>query len=201
MDYGITDYKKEFLRIYKENITREGADKLINYLLEKSDFFTAPASTRFHSAFEGGLCEHSVKAFYRFTQLLDAEYDGDWEEHISPESVAIIALLHDLCKADIYKTELRNVKENGVWVQKPYFTIEDKLPYGHGEKSVYILSGFLRLTREEAMAINWHMGGFDQRVMGGSYALSDAFYMYPNALLFHLADVQSTYLDEFVGQK
>jgi len=152
------DYKEEFLSIYKENIKREGSDKLLEWLL-KSDFFTAPASTRFHSAHQGGLCEHSVKAYYRFIQNLDMEYEGMWEEKISPESVAVIALLHDVCKVDYYKVEYKNVKREGVWESVPYFTVDDKLPYGHGEKSVYIISAFMRLTRDEAMAINWHMGG------------------------------------------
>ena len=189
------DYKEEFLNIFKEHIIREGNDKLLEWL-QKSDFFTAPASTRFHSAHEGGLCEHSVKTYYRFIQNLDMEYDGMWEDKISHESVAIIALLHDVCKVDYYKIDYRNVKKDGVWESVPYFTVEDKLPYGHGEKSVYILSAFMKLTRDEAMAINWHMGGYDQRVLGGSYALSSVFYKYPLSLLFHIADVQATYLDE-----
>jgi hypothetical protein len=200
MDYKVKDYKIEFLRIFKDNITREGSDKLLEYI-QASDFFTAPASSRFHSAFEGGLCEHSVKAYYRYMQLLENEYEGEFEEilNITMESVAIIALLHDLCKVNFYKVEYRNFKnELGAWDKKPYYTIDDKLPYGHGEKSVYMISGFMRLTREEAMAINWHMGGFDSRVLGGSYGLSDAFYKYPSALLFHLADVEATYLDENV---
>lgn len=189
------DYKEEFLNIFKEHITREGNDKLLEWI-QKSDYFTAPASTRFHSAHEGGLCEHSVKTYYRFIQNLDMEYDGMWEDKISHESVAIIALLHDVCKVDYYKIDYRNVKKDGVWESVPYFTVEDKLPYGHGEKSVYILSAFMKLTRDEAMAINWHMGGYDQRVLGGSYALSSVFYKYPLSLLFHIADVQATYLDE-----
>ena len=116
MDYGITDYKSEFINIYKENIFRDGADKLLDWLINKSDFFTAPASTRFHSAFEGGLCEHSVKTYYRFLQHLNVEYDGEWEDKISPESAAIIALLHDICKVNYYKIDYRNVKnENGEW--------------------------------------------------------------------------------------
>ncbi|HHU43362.1 MAG: hydrolase [Bacillota bacterium] len=192
------DYKEEFLSIYKENIKREGSDKLLEWLL-KSDFFTAPASTRFHSAHQGGLCEHSVKAYYRFIQNLDMEYEGMWEEKISPESVAVIALLHDVCKVDYYKVEYKNVKREGVWESVPYFTVDDKLPYGHGEKSVYIISAFMRLTRDEAMAINWHMGGYDQRVLGGSYALSSVFYSYPISLLFHISDLQATYLDEKKG--
>jgi hypothetical protein len=195
MNWGITDYKEEFIRLFTENIQREGADKLLEFL-KRSDFFTAPASTRFHSAHEGGLVEHTVKSYYRFVQNLQTEYDDEWEERVSPETAAVIALLHDICKVNYYKEEMRNVKENGTWVQKPYYTVDDSLPYGHGEKSVYIASGFMRLTREEAMAINWHMGGFDKRALGGSFELSEAFYRYPTALLFHLADVQASYLDE-----
>lgn len=189
------DYSSEFIRIFQENITREGSAKLLEWL-KKSDFFRAPASTKFHSAHAGGLCEHSVMTYYRFLQNLEMEYAEEAEEKVSSESAAIIALLHDVCKVNYYKEEMRNVKVDGEWVQKPYYTVDDALPYGHGEKSVYIISGFMRLTREEAMAINWHMGGFDQRVLGGSYALSDVFYKYPTALLFHLSDVQATYLDE-----
>lgn len=189
------DYSSEFIRIFQENITREGSAKLLEWL-KKSDFFRAPASTKFHSAHAGGLCEHSVKTYYRFLQNLEMEYAEEAEEKVSSESAAIIALLHDVCKVNYYKEEMRNVKVDGEWVQKPYYTVDDALPYGHGEKSVYIISGFMWLTREEAMAINWHMGGFDQRVLGGSYALSDVFYKYPTALLFHLSDVQATYLDE-----
>ncbi len=191
----INDYKQEFIRIFKENIARPGADKLLEWL-EKSDFFYAPASSRFHSAHLGGLCEHSVKVYYRFLQNLQMEYEEEMEERIPMESIAVIALLHDVCKVNCYKEEYRNVKVDGEWVQKPYYSFEDTLPYGHGEKSVYIVSGFMRLTREEAMAINWHMGGFDQRVLGGSYALSDVFYKYPTALLFHISDAEATYLDE-----
>lgn len=189
------DYKEEFLRIYKENIKREGTDRLLEWL-EKSDFFSAPASTRFHSCHEGGLCEHSVKVFYRFLNIVKSEYGENFQEKVSLESIALIALLHDVCKVNTYKVEMRNVKEDGNWVQKPYFTVEDNLPYGHGEKSVYIINGFTRLSREEAIAINWHMGGFDTRVQGGSYSLKDAFINFPLALLFHIADVEATYLDE-----
>ena len=128
------------------------------------------------------------------------EYAEDLDEKISQESIAVIALLHDLCKVNTYKVEYRNVKVDGNWEQKPYYSTEDNLPYGHGEKSVYIISGFMKLTREEAMAINWHMGGFDLRVLGGSYALSTVFNQYPSALLFHVSDVQATYLDETQGE-
>ena len=200
MNWHIEDYKAEFIRIFRENIHRDGSEKLLDWLTNKSDFFRAPASTKFHSNREGGLCEHSVKAYYRFVQNLEMEYESDWEEVISAESVAIIALLHDLCKVNTYKTDYRNVKVDGKWEQKPYYVTEDDLPYGHGEKSVYMISGFMRLTREEAMAINWHMGAYDQRVQGGSYALSDAFSKFPTALIFHISDVQTTYLDETIDK-
>lgn len=189
------ELKNEFINIYNENIKREGAKALLDWLVT-TDFFTAPASTKFHSCHEGGLLEHSLNAYKRFKNLIISEFGENYQDRISDESVAIISLLHDLCKVNMYKQEMRNVKVEGNWTQVPYYTVEDTLPYGHGEKSVYMISGFMRLTREESMSINWHMGGFDARVMGGSYSLSSAFYSYPVALLFHIADVQATYLDE-----
>ena len=123
------------------------------------------------------------------------------EENINHESIAIVALFHDVCKCCTYKVEMRNVKENGEWVQKPYYVIDDQLPYGHGEKSVYMISGFMKLTREEALAINWHMGGFDSRVLGGFYGLSNVFLNYPTSVLFHISDIEATYLDEEINSK
>ncbi len=190
------DYKEEFLEIFYDNIERDGSEKLLEWL-ERSDFFSAPASTNRHSSVEGGLCMHSVFAYKRFVRLLENEYGQEWDKKISRESAAIIALLHDVCKVDCYEVSSKNVKdENGVWQKVPYYKFEENLPYGHGEKSVYILSSFMKLTREEAMAINWHMGGSDARVKGGYWGLSSVFYGFPTALLFHLADMQATYLDE-----
>lgn len=191
----LNELKNEYIEIFSKNIKRDGASELLEFL-KKSDFFSAPASTQFHSAYEGGLVEHSINVYQRFLSLVKCEYGDNYTENISDESIAICALLHDICKVDIYKIDYRNKKVDGNWVQVPYYTIEDTLPYGHGEKSVYIISGFMRLTREEAMIINWHMGGFDSRVKGGSYSISDAFYKFPNAVLFHTADMMSTYLDE-----
>lgn len=193
------DIKEEFLEIFYENVERDGSEKLVDWL-ERSDFFEAPASTKLHSSYEGGLCQHSINVYKRFRKLVENEYGPNWENKISAESVAIIALLHDVCKVNYYTTEMRNVKENGNWVQKAFYKIDDALPYGHGEKSVYIISGFMKLTREEAMAINWHMGGFDARVQGGSYSMSAAYYKYPIAMLFHMADMMATYLDEEIQE-
>lgn len=187
--------KEEFLKIFDTYIHREGAKELRNYLL-RSDFFTAPASTRYHCAFEGGLCEHSVNTYLRLLQNVQIEYGDNWESVVSHETVAICGLLHDLCKIDYYKQDFRNVKENGEWIKKPCFTREEALPFGHGEKSVYIVNSFLHLTREEAMAINWHMGGFDMRVKGGDFSISDAYRIYPLAVLLHVSDLTATYIDE-----
>lgn len=192
---NLEEQKEEFLKIAKQNIKRDGIDELLDFL-QRSDFFEAPASTKFHSCVAGGLCSHSLNVYHRFIKNLQTEYGDNWQEKISLESATIIALFHDICKVNVYKTEYRNVKEDGVWVQKPYYSYNDTLPYGHGEKSVYIINGYLRLTREEAMAINWHMGGFDARVKGGFFGLENVFYSYPTALVFHLSDVEATYLDE-----
>lgn len=192
------DKKEEFLAIFDEQIHRQGAADLKNYLL-RSDFFTAPASTRYHCAYEGGLCEHSINVYRRLLANVRMQFGDEWESKVSHESVAVCGLLHDLCKIDFYKLDYRNVKENGEWQRKPYFTREEALPFGHGEKSVYIAGSFIKLTREEAMAINWHMGGFDTRVRGGDYSVSDAYRMFPLAVLLHAADLEATYIDEKRG--
>ncbi|MDY5042109.1 MAG: hydrolase [Eubacteriales bacterium] len=188
--------KEEFIEVFENNITRDGNKELLKWLLS-SDFFTAPASTKFHSAYEGGLAEHSLKVYNRFLKMIISEYGDNYTDVISNESIAIIGLLHDVCKVNSYKVDYRNVKdENGNWTKQPYYTFDEELPYGHGEKSVYIISSFIKLTREEAIAINWHMGGFDARVRNGGASLSDAYYKFPIAAIFNAADTLSTYLDE-----
>ena len=188
--------KEEFIEVFENNITRDGNKELLKWLVS-SDFFTAPASTKFHSAYEGGLAEHSLKVYNRFLKMIISEYGDNYTDVISNESIAIIGLLHDVCKVNSYKVDYRNVKdENGNWTKQPYYTFDEELPYGHGEKSVYIISSFIKLTREEAIAINWHMGGFDARVRNGGASLSDAYYKFPIAAIFNAADTLSTYLDE-----
>lgn len=183
--------KEEFLRLARENIHRDGIEELLKFL-ESTDFFSAPCSTRFHLAEPGGLCKHSLNVYDRLVRLCIDEYGDEMNE----ESITICALFHDICKACYYKETTRNVKENGVWVQKPWYTVEDALPYGHGEKSVYIINGYMRLTREEAMAINWHMGGFDPRAQAMEQTYSAAYKQFPFAVLMHAADLLATYIDE-----
>lgn len=191
------DYKNAFMNAYQANINREGADKLLKWL-ESSDFFTAPASTRFHGDYPGGLCEHSLHVYARLHELC-----RHFHIDASDETIAVCGLLHDICKADFYKQTTRNRKneQTGQWENVPYYEVDDRVPYGHGEKSVYILSGFMRLSREKAMAVRWHMGGFDEAVRGGSYSMSRAYEMYPLAVLLHMADLAATYIDESKEEK
>jgi len=186
----IEQNKNEFLEIIRTNVKREGTEELLSYL-QKTDFFSCPASTKFHCDYEGGLCEHSLSVYKRLKRMVAAEEKVEASE----ETIAICGLLHDVCKANYYKVQMRNTKQNGAWVEQPFYTVDDSLPFGHGEKSVYIINGFMRLTREEAMAINWHMGFTDARAQVG-YALSEAFRKFPLATLMHAADFLSTYIDE-----
>ncbi len=192
--------KERYLDIYNTYIHREGSDKLLEYLLSKSsDFFTAPASTRFHGAYEGGLAEHSINVFDCLKDYLSRErVRSVYKLEYDQESIAIVALLHDLCKINCYKAGSRNVKdENGVWHSVPTFEYDDRLPYGHGEKSVYIITGFMKLTREEAFAIRYHMGfsgAEDKRNVG------DAFQQFPLAFALNMADMEATYFLEGKNQ-
>lgn len=191
MDAAVKNpYRDEFVEIYQKNIAREGSDKLLSWL-STTDFFTAPASTRYHCACEFGLVLHSINVY----KVLRERY---FEEGDSEESFALCALLHDICKAQFYKVSTRNVKneETGAWEKRPYYSIEDAFPYGHGEKSVFLIERFLRLKPAEAMAIRWHMGSFDDAAKGGSFAVSTAYDRYPLAVKLHLADLEATYLRE-----
>ena len=186
--------KERFLKIYQEKITREGADRLLEFLC-KSDFFTAPASTRYHGAHEGGLVEHSLNVYDclsdilarpRMKELYGIEY--------SDESIAIAGLLHDICKVNFYKVSTRNVKdETGHWTTVPFYTIEDSLPYGHGEKSAYIISAYMKLTRDEAFAIRYHMGFSGTEDPGN---VGKALEMFPLAYATCCADMEAAFLME-----
>lgn len=186
--------KSEFISLYNEKITRPGAKELLSYL-EGTDFFTAPASTRYHLARSGGLVEHSINVFKRLSALCANEAQASGGKFTATEeSAAVCGLLHDVCKANFYTVEMRNKKNAaGAWEQVPYYSINDTLPYGHGEKSVYIISAYMKLSREEAMAIRWHMGAWNE---GESNNASNAFGKYPLALLCHIADMEATFIDE-----
>ncbi len=201
-----------FVHLFEENIKRDGSAALLDWL-KKSDFFKAPASTKYHGAYEGGLLEHSLNVY---DCLLRELASLNMADKYSKETVAIVSLLHDVCKIGLYVMAPKNQKTydpekvgaaqnwdvkhdslgDFIWETVMNYTHEDNLPYGHGEKSVYILSGFMKLTREEAMAIRWHMGFSDNDFRGGGQSVGKAFEMYPLAVLTHLADMKATYLLE-----
>jgi len=185
--------KEEFIEIFKANITREGADKLLDYLEHKSDFFTAPASARFHGSHAGGLCEHSVNVFrcleaYLARDRVKELYGMDYPM----ESAAIAALLHDLCKIGCYKAGTRNVKDDatGKWEKVPFYTVNDMMPLGHGPKSAMIIKQYTTLTSQEMYAIWHHMG------MTGDYendnAVGKSMEMYPAVLALQTADMMAS---------
>ena len=185
------DYKAEFLEIFQREVSREGSEPFLKWL-EGTDFFTAPASTRYHCACPSGLVMHSLSVY----GVMMEKHFTEGED--SRESFALCALLHDLCKAQYYKVSTRHVKneQTGQWEKANDHAVEDSFPYGHGEKSVFLIERFIRLKPAEATAIRWHMGGFDDAARGGCYAISQAYEKYPLAVKLHLADLESTYLRE-----
>ncbi len=177
--------KEEFIKLLRST-KREGIEDLIGFL-EKTDFYTAPASTRFHNSFEGGLLTHSINVYKALKKLVTDEWADD--------TLIIVGLLHDICKVNTYKVDYRNKKDDtGTWVKEPYYTINDLMPLGHGEKSVMIISEFIKLSKEELYAIRWHMGGFEPKE-NHSY-LASAYEKYPLAVYTHMADIMATYILE-----
>ncbi len=188
--------KEEFIEIYQEHIHREGADRLLEYLCSSaSDFFVAPASTRFHGSYAGGLVEHSINVYDCLRDYMERPRVNElYGLTASDETIAVVSLLHDLCKINCYHEGTRNVKDkDGKWKAVSVYEYDDPMPYGHGEKSVYIITGFMRLTREEAFAIRYHMGFSEdesKRNVGKSFEL------YPLGFALHTADMEATYFLE-----
>ena len=181
--------KEKFLELLRST-NREGTDKLIKFMEESTDFFTAPASTRFHGDHEGGLLEHSLKVYEILNEKLK---HTPIEMNIPDDTIKIAALLHDICKVNFYKVSYRNAKnELGVWEKVPYYTIEDTIPYGHGEKSVMMITEYIKLTVEEKYAIRWHMGLSEPKEQYTT--IGNAFTRYPLALMLFEADLEATYL-------
>ena len=194
-DRELQAQKEKFTSIYRSKIHREGADKLLEWLCsEQSDFFLAPASTRYHGAENGGLCRHSLNVYECLVDILARKRVKEvYNISFSEERVAVADLLHDICKVNFYTYDTRNVKKNGVWESVPYYAIDDRLPYGHGEKSVYIVSGFMKLTRDEAFAIRYHMGFSGPE---DNNTIGKALEMFPLAFALCVADMEAAYFLE-----
>ena len=180
--------KEKFIQLLRKT-NREGIEDLINFIEEKTDFFTAPASTRFHGSHEGGLLEHSMKVY----EILDYKIKNNVIDlHVPEDTIIIVSLLHDICKVNFYKVDYRNAKNaRGEWEKVPYYTIDDTIPYGHGEKSVMMLTEYIKLTSEEKYSIRWHMGFSEPKEVYSS--LGAAYKKYPLALLVNEADLEATY--------
>ncbi len=179
--------KEEFRKLLL-SVNREGMDKLLEFI-DATDFYTAPASTRFHGSYEGGLLEHSLKVY---EILKEKVKHTPIEMEVSEDTLIISALLHDICKVKYYKVDYRNAKnDRGEWEKVPYYTVDDTIPYGHGEKSVMMLTEYIKLTPEEKYAIRWHMGFTEPKEQYST--ISAAYKKYPLALLLHEADLESTY--------
>lgn len=213
MEINLQDNKDRFIALVKQYIQRDGIEKVLQWL-ENTDFYMAPASTRYHLSVEGGLCQHSLNVFDRMVSLCNYYYgkDGtednviyggdtiDAPEAFDMESVAICALFHDICKVNCYVRDFRNVKVNGKWEQQLYWKWDEQFTYGHGEKSVYILQQFIRLYISEAQAIRYHMAGQNDplaSIIDRGYA--PVFEKSKLAVLLHLADMVCAWMDEPVS--
>ena len=183
-----TENKEKFINVFTENVTRDGSKELLEWL-EKSTFFTDPSAKAHHGNFDGGLCDHSLKVYYAlkdFVQMYKSQFP---EYEISEESIAIVALLHDLCKVGLYKKGFRNVKnDSGAWERVSCYDYDDKLGMGHGEGSVYIIQTFMKLNRAEALSIRWHMSSWDLAVKGGDSSINVARAQNPLVTLICMAD-------------
>ena len=180
--------------IYKNlllSTKRKGIENLIQWL-DNSDFKVAPASTRYHSNHEGGLLEHSLNVYNECIRQKDLIKLFN----IPQDTLIITSLLHDICKVNYYKMDVRNVKKNGAWVQEPYYTGDDMFPMGHAEKSIIIAQQFIQLSDVEIAMIRAHMGGF---VSDNYFSPSSVYNKYPEAIVLHNADLIATYVLESPG--
>lgn len=207
----IENNKQEFITLLK-SINREGVDKdRLIQKLENSDFFIAPASTMYHNAYEGGLCEHSLNVYHRLCKLIENEYprfiaDGmelhevdNYKCPISEDAIKIVALLHDISKMNFYETSERNMKdENGNWIKVPFIKVRDVhdrfLFSNHELNSLYMIQQFVPLTVEESSAIANHMGGKAED--SAKTDITAIYNKYPLATFLHLADMMATFIDE-----
>lgn len=195
----MTDLERQELILKFETLLkdtgREGIERLLDFI-RKSDFYTAPASTRFHGSYEGGLLAHSMEVYNRLNAKMTT--DPVWiavaeKKGYTKENFIISALLHDICKTYYYTIEMRNKKIDGKWEQVPSYTVDDKIPLGHGTKSVFMIEEYIKLKSCERYAVRWHMGAYDITPTE-SYTLGDAMELHPLVLALHEADMEATHI-------
>jgi hypothetical protein len=190
----LNEMQTRFWKICHEKLSNRLPDEFVGWLQE-TDFFTAPASSKFHMNCEGGLLAHSLNVYNRLCAIVQTRQ----YMHYCDGELAVVALFHDLCKIGTYQLTFRHQKQpNGNWTQVPSYAIKNSLPMGHGEKSVYLLMKHgVKLTDEEALAIRWHMGAYDNAVKGGCRDMNEAIVRWPTLVLaLQQADMEATYWDE-----
>lgn len=176
--------KERFVELFRSQVTRPGAEALLAWL-KTTDFFEAPAGAKHHGAYPGGLVDHSLNVYDQL--LIDPGARG-----YSAETRAVCALLHDVCKAGVYhQTDPFKAAAAGNLDTAPLYEFWDPLPLGHGEKSVFLIQRHMQLTDEEALAIRWHMGAYDDAFKGGSQELGAAQDKCALVLALHHADMRA----------
>lgn len=190
--------KEQFLAIARNDITRPGIENLLNYLVQ-TDFFDAPASTKYHGCYAGGLVQHSIDVYNALHDELAFIYGENYLQMYSYETIAIVSLFHDLCKIDRYVAGTRNVKDpvTKQWHEEPtYFYNENCLEMGHGAASVFTVQKFIELEDFEAQAIFWHMGAYDISNYMSLNGLGSAYERNTLAFALHRADMMATYVTD-----
>lgn len=173
--------KEKILELLK-NINRKGISKLIEYI-NNSDYFTAPASTKYHLNITGGLAEHSLNVYNNLKQRIKQH-----KININEETIIICGILHDICKVNFY-----------IQTGKNTYKVEDQLPIGHGEKSIFIINKYIELTKEEIIAIRYHMGAYDRTTQypnNNSIGYNNSLKEYELTILLHTADIEATWIND-----
>ena len=198
---GTRDPRADFLAVYRNTIGRNGKDSLEYWLDNETDFFTAPASSKNHLAQPGGLVIHSLNVYKRLLEITARDVFGGTDGALLAEdvveTVAILGLLHDVCKAGVYhQTDPFKAAAEGKLATMALYEFRDPFPLGHGEKSLFLITRHLALTEEEALAIRWHMGAYDDAVKGGSRSMTEAMNLTPWVWRLQEADMCAAWIDE-----
>lgn len=198
MSRTVEQYKTRFYELANE-IKTKGITELLSWLESKTDFFIAPASTKYHSNFDGGLLVHTVIMTENALHTYEKYIKENPNSNITRENVIKAGLFHDLCKVNCYKKAEKWVKDdNNKWISYLSYEYSDSFPYGHGEKSVLFINNFMPLTKDELLAIRYHMGHFEGLQYGsvGKMGLDSAFETSPLVAIMHTADVLASFCFE-----
>lgn len=195
--------KREYILLLKSiNIDgyQDGIDNMISWL-DDNQFFDLPASTKYHSNYPGGLCQHCLNVYHTLVKLVK-QYEEDTGMSLDENSIKIVALCHDFGKVNFYRSTIRNKKDDatGKWYQVPGYEVipadERRAIAGHEFTSFYNVSCFIPLNEDEICAIVNHHAGLDNAVVTQNYDLTGIFNTHPLAALLHMADFYSTYMLE-----